>query len=51
MVPLQLAKQPQDLPLYRDIECRGRLVGHHEFRRSANAIAISTRCRMPPDSS
>ena len=48
---LHLAQQVENLRLNRHVERRRRLVGDHERRAgTASAIAISTRCRMPPDS-
>ena len=48
---LQLAQQVENLRLDRDVERRRRLVGDDAATGwHASAIAISTRCRMPPDS-
>ena len=42
-------EQVEDLRLDRDVERRGRLVRDQQPRaRSASAIAIMTRWRMPP---
>ena len=47
---LQRAQQLEDLRLHGDVERRGRLVGDQQLGRPASAIAIITRCRMPPES-
>ena len=47
---LHLAQQIEDLRLDRHVERGGRLVGDDQGGWQASAIAISTRCRMPPDS-
>ena len=41
----------EDLALHDDVERRRRLVHDHELGLSASAIAMITRCRMPPESS
>ena len=41
----------EDLPLDDDVERGRRLVHDHSSGSSASAIAIITRCRMPPESS
>ena len=43
------AQQFEDFRLDRDVERGRRLVGDDERGLQAMAIAISTRCRMPPD--
>ena len=48
---LQLADLLQDLALHDHVERGRRLVHDHELGRSASAIAMITRWRMPPDSS
>ena len=52
VLALETVDQREDLGLDRDIERRGRLVGDQQTRgRQAIAIAITTRWRMPPESS
>jgi hypothetical protein len=46
----ELAHQVDDLGLHRDVERRGRLVGEQQIGLQASAMAIITRCRMPPES-
>jgi hypothetical protein len=43
-------EQLEDLRLDGDIECGGGLVGDQQTGSQARAMAIRTRCRMPPDS-
>ena len=45
----QALDQLQHLALHGDVERRGRLVRDHQAGSQANAIAISTRWRMPPE--
>ena len=47
-VALELEQQAQDLVLDDHVERGGRLVGEQHPRADASAIAISTRCRIPP---
>ena len=48
---LQLEQQVEDAGLDGDVECAGRLVGDDAVRVSAaSAIAMRTRCSMPPES-
>jgi hypothetical protein len=47
----QLGDLPKDLALHENVESRRGLVHDHQLGRRASAIAIITRCRMPPDSS
>ena len=47
----ELPHELEDLSLDGDIERGGRLVGDQHLGRHDNAIAIITRCLMPPDSS
>ena len=49
--PAQAAKRHHDLLTDRGIERGGRLVGTISFGARAIAIAMTTRCAMPPDSS
>ena len=46
---LEVAEQIQNLRLNRHIKRGGWLVGHEKFGSLANAIAIITRCCIPPD--
>ena len=46
---LQVLQQVEDLRLDGDIQRRRRLVGDQERRLADSAMAIMTRCRMPPD--
>ncbi len=46
---LKLAQQVEDLSLDRDIERGRRFVGDKSFGEQASAMAIITRCRMPPE--
>ena len=43
------AHQLEDLRLDRHVERGGRLVGDQQRGLQASAIAIITRCRMPPE--
>ena len=45
-----VAQQLEDLRLDRDVERGRRLVGDQQAGSHAIAIAIITRCRMPPES-
>ena len=47
---LQIPDEFEDLGLDGDIERGGGLVGNQEFWLAASAIAIITRCRIPPES-
>ncbi len=42
--------QVENLRLDRDVERRRRLVGDEQRGFSTSAMAIITRCRMPPES-
>ncbi len=46
---LQLAQQVENLGLDGHVEGGGRLVGNQQLGRQESAMAIITRCRMPPD--
>jgi hypothetical protein len=46
----QPAQQLEDLRGDRDVEGGRRLVGDEQPREQASAMAIMTRCRMPPES-
>ena len=48
---LHLRDEPQDLLLHRHVERRRRLVRDDELRLAGKAAAISTRWRIPPESS
>ena len=47
----QVLHQFEDLGLDRDVEGRSRLVGNQIRGRQARAMAIITRCLIPPESS
>ena len=44
------SRQFEDLGLDRHVERGRRLVGNQQLGPHARAIAIMTRCRMPPES-
>ena len=46
----EVAHQIEDLRLNCHVECGGRLIGNQQFRRTGKAMAIMTRCRIPPES-
>ena len=48
-VRLQRIEKIEDLRLNRDIECSRRFVAISSFGEQANAMAIMTRCAMPPE--
>jgi hypothetical protein len=50
-IPPQIGKQVEDLRFDRFVERRYRFVEDQEARFGANARAMLTRCRWPPESS